>query len=124
MAMAIIREDFGVTAGQEQVTKYTLTNQNGMKVSFIDFGAVITNIWVPDKNGVFEDIALGFDSIEGYENNKPAFGAVVGRVANRISNGSFCLNGKTYQLEQNDKTNCLHGGTNRYEKCMYQAECE
>lgn len=121
--MGISREEFGVTKEQEKVTKYTLTNQNGMKVSLIDFGAVITNLWVPDREGVLEDIALGFDSIEGYEVNKPAFGAVIGRVANRISNGSFTLNGKQYQLDQNDETNCLHGGNFRFEKCMYQTEC-
>lgn len=122
-SMGIIREAYGVTKNEDRVTKYTMTNQNGMRVSIIDFGAVITNIWMPDKNGVLEDIALGFGSIEGYEVNKPAFGAIVGRVANRISNASFTLNGKTYQLEQNDETNCLHGGTKRFEKRMYKAEC-
>ena len=122
-SMGIIREAFGVTKNEDRVTKYTMTNQNGMKVSIIDYGAVITNIWMPDKNGVLEDIALGFSSIEGYEVNKPAFGAIIGRVANRISNASFTLNGKMYQLEQNDETNCLHGGSNRFEKHMYKAEC-
>ena len=121
--MGISREAFGVTKNEDRVTKYTMTNQNGMKVSIIDYGAVITNIWVPDKNGVLEDVALGFDSIEGYEVNKPAFGAIIGRVANRISNASFTLNGKTYQLEQNDETNCLHGGSNRFEMHMYKAGC-
>lgn len=121
--MGIIREAFGVTKDGERVTKYTMTNQNGMKVSVMDFGAVITNIWVPDKNGVLEDIALGFHSLEGYETNKPGFGAFIGRVANRISNASFTLNGKVYQLDQNDETNCLHGGNNRFERCMYKTEC-
>lgn len=122
--MGILREDFGVTKGKEKVTKYTLVNQNGMKVSMIDFGAVITNLWVPDKDGVLEDVALGFDTVEDYEVNKPAFGAIVGRVANRISNASFSLNGKKYSLDQNDETNCLHGGFSRFEHFMYQAECQ
>ena len=64
-SMGIIREAYGVTKNEDRVTKYTMTNQNGMRVSIIDFGAVITNIWMPDKYGVLEDIALGFGSIEG-----------------------------------------------------------
>lgn len=121
--MSIIKEEFGVTGENAVVTKYTLENQNGMKVSLIDLGAVITNIFVPDKDGVFEDIALGYDNVAAYEVNGPAFGAVIGRVANRISNASFTLNGKTYHLDKNDATNCLHGGYFRYEHCMYQTEC-
>lgn len=121
--MSIIKEEYGVTKNNEVVTKYTLANQNGVKVSLIDLGAVITNIFVPDRNGVFEDIALGYDNVAAYEVNGPAFGAVIGRVANRISNASFELNGKKYTLDQNDATNCLHGGYFRYEHCMYQAEC-
>ena len=66
---------------------------------------------------------MGFHSLEGYETNKPGFGAFIGRVANRISNASFTLNGKVYQLDQNDETNCLHGGNNRFERCMYKTEC-
>lgn len=121
--MAIKKEEFGMTKNQEMVTKYTLENQNGMKVTLIDLGAVITNIFVPDRNGVFEDIVLGYDNVAAYEVNGPAFGAVIGRVANRISNASFELNGKKYTLDQNDATNCLHGGYFRYEHCMYQTEC-
>lgn len=121
--MAIKKEQFGITKNQETVTKYTLTNHQGMQVSLINLGAVITEIVVPDKNGVMENVALGFDTVQDYETNKPAFGAVIGRVANRIANGSFTLNGKKYTLDQNDETNCLHGGFTRYERSMYEAEC-
>lgn len=121
--MKLVKEKFGLTKNNNMVTKYTLENQNGMKVSLIDLGADITNIFVPDKEGVFEDIVLGYDDVAGYEVNGPAMGAVIGRVANRISNASFELNGKKYTLDQNDNTNCLHGGYFRYEHCMYEAEC-
>lgn len=122
--MSINREKFGVTTDHQPVTKYTLKNQNGMEVSLLDLGAVICEIVVPDRKGNFENIVLGFDTVQDYEVNVPAFGAVLGRCANRISDGAFVLNGKKYQLEQNDNTNCLHGGTNRFEHFIYQAECE
>ena len=86
-----------------------------MEVSFLDLGGVITNIVVPDKNGVFEDVVLGYDDVSSYEINGPSFGAPVGRYANRISNAGFKLNGKDDFLPRlgytaiGDKftTNCL-----------------
>ena len=121
--MSVSKEKFGVTGKKQTVTKYILQNKNGMTVSVLDLGAVIHEIAVPDRNGIFENVVLGFDKASDYEINVPAFGAVLGRYANRISNASFTLNGREYKLEQNDKTNCLHGGTNRYEHFMYEAEC-
>lgn len=121
--MGIKKESFGVNKEGKEVTKYTLENHNGMKVALLDLGAVIAEIWVPDKNGVLEDVVLGYDTVSDYERNVPAFGAIIGRYANRISDARFMLNGKEYLLEQNDYTNCLHGGTNRFEHHMYQAEC-
>ncbi|MCD7824678.1 MAG: galactose mutarotase [Clostridiaceae bacterium] len=120
--MSIRTEIFGKTKTGETVTKYTLQNQNGMEASFLDLGAIVVNLFAPDKNGVLEDVVLGYDTVEQYEVNKPAFGAVVGRCANRIANASFVLNNEQYKLDQNDETNCLHGGFNRYEHQMYQAE--
>ncbi len=120
--MSISKEKFGMTKDGQTVTKYTLKNHNGMSVSFLDLGAVITNLFMPDKNGVFEDIVLGYDTVAQYEENAPAFGAVVGRCANRIAGAEFTLNGKRYELDRNDGTNCLHGGFNRYEHQMYQTE--
>ncbi len=122
--MSIAKNKFGVDKAGNEVTKYTLKNKNGMEVSFIDLGAVITNIIVPGRDGVFEDIALGYDETAPYEVNKKCFGAPVGRYANRISNAKFVLNGKEYELDKNDETNCLHGGNFRYNCCMYNTECE
>lgn len=122
--MSIIKNKYGVNKNGKDVTKYTLKNNNGMKVSFIDLGATITNIIVPDKSGIFEDVVLGFDDVASYEVNSNFFGVFVGRVANRISGAKFVLNGKEYSLDQNDNTNCLHGGYQRYDYHMYDVECK
>ncbi len=82
--MSITKSRFGVDKAGNEVTKYTLKNKNGMEVSFIDLGAVITDIIVPGRDGVFEDIALGYSETAPYEVNKPSFGAPIGRYANRV----------------------------------------
>ena len=92
---------------------YTLTNANGMEVCITNFGGRIVSISVPDKDGKFKDVVLGFDSIQAYypEINGSDFGAAIGRYANRINQGKFTLDGKEYQLPQNNFGHCLHGGT-------------
>lgn len=122
--MGIVKSSFGVNKDGMEVNKYTLKNKNGMEVSFIDLGAVITNILVPDRNGVTDDVVLGYDEVAPYEVNMPSFGAPIGRYSNRISDAKFVLNGKEYRLDQNDSTNCLHGGFLRYNCCMYNVECK
>lgn len=92
--MSITKSKFGVDKNGAEVTKYTLKNKNGISISFIDLGAVITNIIIPDRDGVFEDIALGYGEVAPYEVNAPSFGAPIGRYSNRISNAKFVLNGK------------------------------
>ena len=118
------KEQFGTTKDGKEVTRYTLENVNGMKVSFIDLGAVITNIWVPDRDGHMDDVVHGYDDVASYEVNEPSFGAPVGRCANRISDGHFVINGVEYKLDQNDSTNCLHSGFLRFNYMMYEAEYE
>lgn len=120
--MKITQKSFGKTKNGEEATLYTITNSNGMKVSFTDFGANIVSIIVPDKNGNFADVALGFKNIEGYENNKPGFGSFIGRNANRIGGARFELNGKVYELAKNEGNNNLHGGEPAYNKVMYDTE--
>lgn len=119
MSMATRR--FGTTKEGAAVTLYTITNKNGLSVSAIDYGANIVSLMVPDKNGVVEDIVLGFDDVAGYEVNGCFFGAFIGRHGNRIGQAKFELNGKTYELEKNDGANNLHGGTPGYHQVMYQA---
>lgn len=125
--MSIMKKSFGVTSNGEEASLYELTNQNGMKVVVTDFGANIVKIIVPDCNGVMDDIALGFETIQGYELNEPGLGAFIGRNANRIKDAKFEINGKTYQLQVNDgpegaEVNNLHSGTPMYNKVMYEVE--
>lgn len=120
--MKITQKSFGKTKSGEDATLYTVTNNNGMEVSFTDYGANIVSIIVPDRNGDFADVALGYKNIEGYENNDPGFGSLIGRNANRIGGAKFELSGKVYELEKNEGENNLHGGNPAYNKVMYETE--
>lgn len=120
--MSLETRNFGTTEAGHAVTLYALTNKNGMKAEFIDYGANIVSLYVPDKNGKLDDIVLGFDDVAGYEVNGCFFGSFIGRHGNRIGGAQFTLNGVTYELEKNDGANNLHGGTPGYNKVMYQTE--
>lgn len=108
--MKISRTDFGTTNIGENISIYHLENNSGAYVEIINFGCRLVKIVVPDRSGDMTDICLGFDSIDGYEQDNASLGAIVGRVANRIKDGHFSLNGKEYQLAVNNGTNHLHGG--------------
>lgn len=102
----------------ENITQYAISNSSGnLVVKVIDFGAVITNVFVHDKNGKQRDVVLGFDNLKGYQSkDNPSFGSLVGRFANRIAKGKFSLNGTTYQLAINLEPNTLHGGLKGFDK--------
>lgn len=112
--MGIIKQPFGKSMDNRDVFLYEITNKKQMTITVSDFGATLVHILVPDKNGVRRDIALGYDSAEGYFVNPGHFGAVIGRNGNRIGNGKFTLNGKEYQLAINDNKNNLHSGPDWY----------
>ena len=99
----------------------TLKNSHGMEVQAISYGAIITSIKVPDRNGRIADVVLGFDSPEQYwhEPTPPYFGAVVGRYGNRIAKGKFTIDGKTYTLATNNGPNSLHGGNKGFDKQVW-----
>jgi aldose 1-epimerase len=120
--MKITQKSFGKTINGEEATLYTITNGNGMKVSFTDYGANIVSIIVPDAKGNMADVNLGFENLAGYEENIPGFGSFIGRHANRIGGAKFELNGKVYELDKNDGANNLHGGKLGYNKFMYETE--
>lgn len=120
--MKITQKSFGKTSQGEEATLYTLTNGNGMKVSFTDYGANIVSIIVPDAKGNMADINLGYENLAGYEVNPPGLGSFIGRHGNRIGDAKFELNGKVYELEKNDGKNNLHGGFKGYNKFMYETE--
>ncbi len=112
---------FGQTPNGQQVTKYTLKNGN-IEVDIMDLGGTITAIRVPDKNGNIVDVALGYDTVEGYFTHGGYIGALIGRVGNRIGAGKFSLNGKDYQLALNDGgKNHLHGGMEGFDKKLWKA---
>lgn len=105
----IYAEQFGKTESGKSVTRFVMENKNGMKVAVIDYGCAVQSILVPDKGGAFRDVVLGYDIADYYMKGSSYFGAFVGRYANRISNASFSLNGKTYHLNKNEGENHLHG---------------
>ncbi len=113
---------FGKLADGREVFKYSLKNESGMRVEIITYGAIVTNLYVKDRNGVLADVVLGYDSLQGYVNDKSYFGAIVGRYGNRIAGGKFSLDGKEYQLALNDGENHLHGGIKGFNKVLWTAE--
>ena len=92
--MTISKSIFGQMPDDSKVELYELSNKNGIKVSIITYGGTITKIEVPDKDGMFDDVVLGFDNLEGYINNSPYFGCITGRYANRVVGGKFTLDGE------------------------------
>ncbi len=118
--MSFIIEDFGKLNGTEQVKRITLSS-DAIECSFITYGACIQSIKVPSKDGLI-DIALGFDTLEGYVHQDKYMGATVGRFANRISGAAFTLNGKEYLLAPNEGRNTLHGGLCGFDKKNWAIE--
>ena len=113
---------FGTLPDGRVADQYTLKNANGMEIKISNYGGVITHWTAPDKDGKFEDIVLGFDSLSGYLTPPPYFGAIIGRYGNRIAKGKFTLDGKNYQLAKNNSENHLHGGLVGYDKVLWNAE--
>lgn len=108
----------------DSIQLYTLKNAGGMEVKISNYGAVVTSIKVPDRNGNMADIALGYNDVSGYMNavDKPYFGAVVGRYGNRIAKGLFSIDGTDYELATNNGKNHLHGGVIGFDKVVWDAE--
>src|SRR6185503_10452186 len=101
----------------------TLKNSRGMEVRVIPYGGIVTSIRVPDRNGQFDDVVLGYvDAADYRKNNGPYMGAIIGRYANRIAKGMFTLDGQTYALATNNGPNHLHGGNRGFDKVVWQAE--
>ena len=106
----------------KDVDLYTLTNAKGLVLKVTTYGTIITELHVPDRNGKLEDIVHGYENLDGYLKKNPYFGATVGRIANRIKDAKFTLEGKTYTLAANDGTNHLHGGKKAWDKVVWNAE--
>jgi len=120
--MKIKEERFGQTAAGQEISLFTLTNANDMQVKITNYGGRITAILVPDNKGNLGDVVLGYDNLAGYLADQSNFGAIIGRVTNRIAKGKFTLNDREYTLAINNGPNHLHGGITGFSKVIWNAE--
>lgn len=119
--MNVTKEPFGQINDSTPVSLYTLTNDKGIIMKVTNYGGIITSLIVPDKDGNPGDIVLGYDSLEGYLEKTPYFGAIIGRYGNRIAKGAFKIDGKEFHLPINDGPNHLHGGLQGFDKVVWDA---
>ncbi len=120
-AASIVGRPFGKAPDGQGVLLFTLTNARGMEARIMTYGGILVSLKVPDKNGKLADVVLGYDKLSDYVKASPYFGALIGRYGNRIANGKFTLDGKTYTLAINNPPNSLHGGTKGFDKRVWQA---
>ena len=114
---------FGTTFQDKKVETYEIKNANGMKMKVTNFGARVTHLWVPDKDGNLVDVVLGFETLDEYtESSEKYFGAAIGRYGNRIADGKFTLNGEEYTLPQNNNGQTLHGGPGGMDYVIWDVE--
>ena len=117
----IRRDVFGAMPDGQRVDVFTLTNTNGVTARLSSLGATLVSLMAPDRAGRVADVVLGYDTFEGWTNNAPFFGVVVGRYGNRIANGRFTLDGTPYTLARNNGPNHLHGGVKGFDKVVWTA---
>lgn len=124
---SVDRSAFGQLPDGRQVDVYRLANANGIEMRVIDYGGIILSLKTPDVRGEFDDIVLGFDSLDAYLSDayrqaNPYFGALIGRYGNRIASGRFSLDGESHSLATNDGDNHLHGGQQGFDRVLWQVE--
>ncbi|HUA64966.1 MAG TPA: galactose-1-epimerase, partial [Alphaproteobacteria bacterium] len=102
MSAPISRAPFGKTPDGQEVEIFTLRNINGLETRIMTYGGIVVSLKTPDKSGQFDDIVMGYDSLDEYVKRNPYFGALIGRYGNRIAKGRFSLNGTTFSLAQNN----------------------
>ncbi len=121
----IAKAPFGKAKSGAEVDIYTLTNTNGAIAKITNFGATLTELWMPDKKGITANVILGFDNVAQYEDHtNPHFGGTIGRYANRIGNAQFTIDGTTFNLAKNNGPNNLHGGPIGWDRQVWQAEAK
>lgn len=118
---SITVKPFGKLADGQVADLYTLTNKNGAVATISNYGGIVASLTMPDRNGKFSDVVLGFDSLGKYVKDSPYFGALIGRYGNRIAKGKFTLDGRNYQLATNNIGNALHGGLKGFDKVVWRA---
>jgi len=112
-------DSFGEVQNKE-VNLFTISFPNQLIAQVTNYGGIVTSLQVPDQSGNMEDIVLGYDRIDGYLEETPYFGALIGRFGNRIANGRFALAGDTFSLAANDGPNHLHGGEQGFDKVVWE----
>jgi aldose 1-epimerase len=115
----IERHPFGTLPDGKRVEVFTLKNSKGAEAKISNYGGIVISLKMPDKNGNYEDIVLGYDNLEGYLKDTPYFGALIGRYGNRIAKGRFTLDGREYKLAVNNGPNALHGGLKGFDKVVW-----
>ena len=118
-AADVKRTPAGTLKDGTAIEAVTLSNAHGVSARILSYGATLQSLMGPDRNGKIADVVLGYDDLAAYVDHPNFFGVTVGRYANRIAGGRFTLDGKTYQLPLNDKTNSLHGGGNGFDKVAW-----
>jgi aldose 1-epimerase len=119
--LSIGSRPFGSLPDGAEARLYTLGTESGFHVSITNFGGAIQSLTAPDRAGVYADIVLGYESLEGYLTGKSFFGGIVGRFGNRIANGRFILDGKQFSLPLNNGRNHLHGGPMGFDRVFWEA---
>jgi aldose 1-epimerase len=122
VAKSIKQSAFGKTPDGKEILLYVLTNKEGLEAAVSNFGGDLVSLKVPDRSGKLGDIVLGYDTLDGYVNDKNFFGGTIGRYGNRIAQGKFSVNGVTYTLVRNNGENHLHGGSIGFNKVIWQAK--
>lgn len=117
------KRHFGTSKDGFEISEYILDN-GLIEAHFLDYGCIIKNVFVAGKDGKKRDVVLGYDDLKSYEKNGGYLGAFVGRVANRIKNAEFTLDGVKYRLFANDGKNCLHGGKKGFDKKFFETKIE
>jgi aldose 1-epimerase len=120
--MLFSAQHFGHTSDGQEIISYEIGIPQGIKARILNYGGIITHLFVPDNQGKEVDVVLGFDTWEGYAKGHPNFGAVVGRYANRIAKGQFEIDGQSYQVSVNHGKHCLHGGYQCFADRIWKVE--
>lgn len=121
MKANVTKSVFGKLPSGQTAHLFTLTNAKGSFAKVTNYGAIITELHVPDRQGRLGDVVLGFDNLQQYLTNAPYLGATCGRVANRIAKGKFTVDGKKFSLAVNNGVNALHGGRKGFDKVLWRA---
>ncbi len=117
----ITHEPWGTAPSGAPVILYTLENQNGAVARISNYGGIVVSLTMPDRNGQYGDVVLGYDNLADYVSNNPYFGCLVGRYGNRIAKGKFTLDGTEYTLATNNFPNALHGGIKGFDKVAWDS---